>query len=90
LCFQIPKEFQTYGEEVFLKFSGWNGDEHVQIFATEKGLDALESEGRWSADATWGAAPLLYDNVWIIFIRVGQSYVPVVFCLLTRRQQSTY
>ena len=78
------------GKEVFLMFDGWNGEERVLIFSTERCLDLLVVIKKWGCDGTFDVVPLLFDQLWIIFVRLSHSYVPVVFCLLNRRLQSSY
>uniref|UniRef100_A0A915D041 MULE transposase domain-containing protein n=1 Tax=Ditylenchus dipsaci TaxID=166011 RepID=A0A915D041_9BILA len=87
---EVPKDFQMYQDEVFLKFDGWNGAQRVLIFSTNKFLDLLVAEKNIGADGTWGVVPLLFDNLWIIYARLAHTFVPVVFSLLTDRKTETY
>uniref|UniRef100_A0A915CS34 Uncharacterized protein n=1 Tax=Ditylenchus dipsaci TaxID=166011 RepID=A0A915CS34_9BILA len=77
------------GKEVFLKYDGWNGDERILLFSTDKCLDLLVAIKNWGCDATFDVVPLLFDQLWILFVRLAHSFVPVVFCLMNRRLESS-
>uniref|UniRef100_A0A915DUW6 FLYWCH-type domain-containing protein n=1 Tax=Ditylenchus dipsaci TaxID=166011 RepID=A0A915DUW6_9BILA len=87
---KIPEAYQMCGKEVFLKYDGWNNDERILIFATDKCLDMLVSINKWGCDGTFDVVPLLFDQLWIIFVRLAYSYVPAVFVLMNRRLESSY
>uniref|UniRef100_A0A915E6A5 MULE transposase domain-containing protein n=1 Tax=Ditylenchus dipsaci TaxID=166011 RepID=A0A915E6A5_9BILA len=87
---KIPEEFTKLGTEVFLKFDGWHEDERIMIFTTERCLDFMENNPNWGADATFDPTPLLFSQLWIIFVRLGHTYVPMVFVLMTHRKSGSY
>uniref|UniRef100_A0A915EL79 FLYWCH-type domain-containing protein n=1 Tax=Ditylenchus dipsaci TaxID=166011 RepID=A0A915EL79_9BILA len=63
----IPKEFQMRNDELFLKYDGWNGDERILLFSTDKCLDLLSSIPNWGCDGTFDVVPLLFDQLWILY-----------------------
>uniref|UniRef100_A0A915DW27 Uncharacterized protein n=1 Tax=Ditylenchus dipsaci TaxID=166011 RepID=A0A915DW27_9BILA len=51
-------------------------------------MQLLEANKKWSCDGTFNVS--LFDQLWIVFVRLAHSYVAVVFCLLNRRLQFSY
>uniref|UniRef100_A0A915D4M1 FLYWCH-type domain-containing protein n=1 Tax=Ditylenchus dipsaci TaxID=166011 RepID=A0A915D4M1_9BILA len=86
----IPNSFKMAGIEEFLKYDGWNGEERVLIFSSKKCLDYLEQVPKWGCDGTFEVDPLLFDQLWILYVRLAHTYVPVVFTSLNRRLESSY
>uniref|UniRef100_A0A915EBM5 OTU domain-containing protein n=1 Tax=Ditylenchus dipsaci TaxID=166011 RepID=A0A915EBM5_9BILA len=56
------------GTEQFLKYDGWNGEERVLIFSSNKCLDFLEQVPKWGCDGTFEVVPLLFDQLWILYV----------------------
>uniref|UniRef100_A0A915EI87 OTU domain-containing protein n=1 Tax=Ditylenchus dipsaci TaxID=166011 RepID=A0A915EI87_9BILA len=49
---KIEEPYKMRGKEVFLKYDGWNGDERILLFSTDKCLDLLVAIKNWGCDAT--------------------------------------
>uniref|UniRef100_A0A915ED32 MULE transposase domain-containing protein n=1 Tax=Ditylenchus dipsaci TaxID=166011 RepID=A0A915ED32_9BILA len=50
----------------------------------------MENNPNRGADATFDPTPLLFSQLWIIFVRLGHTYVPMVFVLMTHRKSGSY
>ena len=73
-------------------FDGWHKGERILLFSTNRLLDLLKSIKRWGCDGTFEVvpSPFLFDQLWIIYIRLAHTYIPAVFCLMNSRQQGDY
>ncbi|KAI1714458.1 MULE transposase domain-containing protein [Ditylenchus destructor] len=37
-----------------------------------------------------GVVPLLFDSLWVLYVRLAHTFVPVLFCLMSNRVATTY
>jgi hypothetical protein len=84
---------QTTGEnpKPFLTFdNGTDAEERILVFATEKHLQQLAMSDSWFMDGTFGVAPTLFSQLYVIHGKVGVGYCPLVYAILQRQTKDTY
>lgn len=66
------------------------GNDRVIVFGTDDGLRHLGKSRRWFMDGTFGMAPGIFSQVYVIRAELGESAVTCVYALLAGKSQSTY
>lgn len=59
-------------------------------FASERGIQQLCRERRWSFDGTFFTAPKHFLQIYVIGVFKGRSFIPCVFFLLPNKSGDTY
>ena len=83
----------TTGEDpqLFLLFdNGPEAAERVVIFSTNVKMQCLAASEKWFMDGTFGVAPLLFSQLYVIHGQVGTEQCPLLFALLQQQTPSTY
>ncbi|CAF3509552.1 unnamed protein product [Rotaria sp. Silwood2] len=92
--FGIPMSYQqTLRQERFLLMDYFQkrGTERIIVYATDLQLKLLFNSKKIFVDDTFSTAPNGFDQVFLIHDQqLGQTGVPVVFCLLSNRRTTTY
>jgi hypothetical protein len=60
------------------------------VFASEEGLRHMSSAQQWFMDGTFGVAPNLFDQLYVIRAPLGDTSVSCVYALLPGRSQEIY
>ena len=60
------------------------------VFGTEEGLQRLACSDSWFMDGTFDVAPLLFTQLYIIRVPLGDSAVTCVYSFLQNKNQATY
>jgi hypothetical protein len=85
---EIPLHLRfTYANETFLFFSE---EKQMNIFTTSENLEYLKNSRCWIADGTFLAAPLEYDQLYVLYGFVFKKCVPLVYIIMTSKTQSEY
>ncbi|KAI1706964.1 MULE transposase domain-containing protein [Ditylenchus destructor] len=88
---QINDDMKYFKDKLIVYYNDFTGDdEYVLIMSSEKLLDNLAKFSHWGCDATFSIAPLLFRQLWIIYVKINHSYCPVVFCLMTTKSEKSY
>lgn len=88
----IPEEMKkTMNKESFLLAdTGSNDKNRILIFATEQNLRILDDNRDWYCDGTFGVTSLLFKQLYTIHVIIDKSVVPLIYCLLPNKKQTTY
>ena len=82
---------QTSREEPFLIHdSGPDSHNRVIVFASKIGLWHLATKDTWYMDGTFKVAPKLFEQVYIIRAKLGESAVTCAYSLMTGKSQDLY
>ncbi|KAI1695005.1 MULE transposase domain-containing protein [Ditylenchus destructor] len=88
---KIPAKFQQIGnEKFFLSDMTTKEGARVLMFGTERGLELMAKIKKWAGDGTFEVVPLLFESLWVLYVRLAHTFVPVLFCLMSNRVASTY
>ena len=60
------------------------------MFASDAGLRHLATQHTWFMDGTFKIAPMLFDQLYIICAKVGESAVTCAYRLMTGKSQALY
>ena len=78
------------GEQFLLYDIGVYLDSRMLVFGTEEGLQRLASSDSWFMDGTFDVAPLLFTQLYIIRVPLGDSAVTCAYAFLHNKKQATY
>ena len=68
-----------------------DGDEdRLVIFATDEGLQNLSKSNEWYMDGNFALSPKGFMQLYVIRVQINGIFVTAVYCLLTKKTQSTY
>ena len=70
--------------------NGQEANEHVIIFATEDHLQKLADCDVWCMDGNYAMAPGLFMQLYVIQGKVSGNFIPLAYCLLERKTQTSY
>ena len=75
----------------FLLFDNGNeAAERLIIFSTEEAMQLLGRSRSWFMDGTFGVAPHLFTQLYVIHGEVGNSRRPLLYALMQRQMQSSF
>ncbi|KAI1706167.1 MULE transposase domain-containing protein [Ditylenchus destructor] len=88
----IREPYLRHHNEIIIKFDGYDEENNRHlIVTTEELLDKLREYVEWGADGTlFDVVRSLFHQVWIIFVRIGTTYVPCVYCFMSAKTQIAY
>lgn len=88
----IPEEYKlSLKNENFLFYDSGHGDkERILIFSTENNMKRLEKANHIYCDGTFSSCPLIFQQIFTIHEIVGSYVIPLVYCLLPNKKESTY
>lgn len=78
------------GDPFLIYDNGVHSSARMLVFGTELGLRRLASSDSWYMDGTFSVAPLLFSQLYIIRVPLGESAVTCVYAFLPDKQQETY
>ena len=82
---------QTTGDQQFLVHdSARDHHNRVIVFVSDEGLRYLATQHTWFMDGTLKIAPMLFDQLYIIRAKVGESAVTCAYSLMTGKSQALY
>lgn len=65
-------------------------ENRVIIFATDEGLKHLAEAETWMFDVKFAMAPSVFQQLYVIRVKVNDLYRTSVYCLLEKKTQTTY
>ena len=77
-------------EQFLIHDSGVDSSDRMLVFATDNALRHLASSDSWFMDGTFNVAPLLFTQLYVIRVPLGESAVTCVYAFLPNKHQSTY
>lgn len=87
----IPEEYKiSLKNENFLFYDSGTVKDRILIFATDANITKLENSKHLYADSTFSSSPLIFHQILTIHELVGNYVVPLVYCLLPDKKESTY
>ena len=86
LNFEMPQKFET----LTLYDSGSNDPNRMLILGNRDLLEVLENAELWQGDGTFDICPAVFYQLYTIHAKIGNSYPPCVYFLLTNKSQETY
>ena len=78
------------GQRFLVHDSGKESSQRVIVFASNEGIRQLAMKGEWYMDGTFNTAPKLFNQLYVIRARLGQSAVTCAYALLTGKSQELY
>lgn len=91
---QLTEEWTTTGYPEFRPFmmydSGSQAADRVIIYATDEALAHLSTSREWFMDGTFGTAPQLFTQLYVIRAPAGASSVTCVYAFLTGKSRALY
>lgn len=90
----LDEEWQkTRGEDSvsFLIYdSGPERADRLMIFATDEALTRLGSSRQWFMDGTFGCAPALFQQLYVIRVPLGQNSISCVYAFMSTKTIAAY
>ena len=62
----------------------------IVIFATDDNLRRLAAGDRWYADGNFKLVPGIFKQLYIVRIKLGETYITVIYCYLKNKSQVAY
>ncbi|XP_041369007.1 uncharacterized protein LOC121383200 [Gigantopelta aegis] len=78
------------GDRFLIYDNGVDSSDRMLVFGTDDGLRHLASSESWFMDGTFTVAPLLFTQLYVIRVPLGESAVTCVYAFLPNKHQSTY
>lgn len=87
----LPQEYSRTGQgEPFLLYDNSSLDHRILVFGTKEGLKQLGSADVWFMDGTHSTSPKQFQQLFVIRVPVGSSYITAIYGLLPLKTQETY
>ncbi|KAG0432890.1 hypothetical protein DMUE_5468 [Dictyocoela muelleri] len=88
----IPPELKiTINGNKFLQYdSGILDPKRILIFANSERLDYIKNSEIWLGDGTFKMAPEVFYQIYIIYIQIFKSFIPIIFGLLPDKTERSY
>jgi len=84
-------EYREYGNERFLLYDNSpNSNNRILMFATDNYLSLLSKSDTWFVDGNFGLAPEFFKQLYVIRVQINSVIVTAVYCILQKKNQSTY
>jgi hypothetical protein len=89
---EIPENFKkTIRGELLVQYSSpINLPNRIIIFSTTSNMEILSSSNCWIGDGTFKMAPSNFVQVYVLFGRVVNEYIPLVYVLLENKTKNIY
>ena len=71
-------------------FDSGNNNQRLMIFGTNQNLDILQGSDHWYCDGTFKAAPVLFDQLFIVHGQFRDSVIPLLYVLMPSRSRASY
>jgi len=84
--FLIPQEYS----DIILYDSGLDDPHRILIIGSNDLLPYLERGETWFGDGTFKVVPSLFFQLYSLHAKVGNSYPPLIYCLLPNKTGETY
>jgi len=78
------------GDRFLIYDNGVDSSDRMLVFGTDDGLSHLASSESWFMDGTFNVAPLLFTQLYVIRVPLGESAATCVYAFLSNKHQSTY
>ena len=78
------------GDPFVIYDNGVDSSARMLVFGTDLGLRHLASSDSWFMDGTFDVAPLLFTQLYVIRVPLGESAVTCVYAFLPNKHQETY
>ena len=92
----IQNEFATTGGANPVRFllhdngAGNAINSRIVIFSSDANLRHLASAGHWSADGNFKLVPGIFQQLYVIRVRLGDTYITVLYVYLQHKNQVAY
>ena len=60
------------------------------IFSADDNLRRLATTGRWYADGNFKLVPTIFKQLYLIRVKLGDTYITVLYCYLQNKNQIAY
>ena len=78
------------GDPFLIYDNGVGSSDRILVFGTDLGLRHLASSDSWYMHGTFGVTPLLFIQLYVIHVPLGESAVTSVYAFLPNKHQETY
>ena len=78
------------GDPFVIYDNGVDSSARMLVFGTDVGLRHLASSDSWFMDGTFDVAALLFTQLYVIRVPLGESAVTCVYAFLPNKHQETY